>query len=89
MSYRYGNDGYTRRPVRAPSAVSLMTAFLITFVVLSLIVLFAGALPIQPSAVPIQGPNYREYVGDDRALLSSYGYTLEGRVHLPIDRRWN
>jgi hypothetical protein len=63
-----------------------MVALLGAFVVLSLIILLAGRLPFTPTPAAIQGSTYRGYVDKDRELLSSYGYTLEGRVHIPIER---
>lgn len=83
MSYRYGPTLTPRR--RGPNELRLMTALLIAFVVVSLAVLLAGRVPFSPSVTPLSGPNYRSYVEDDRALLSGYGYTTEGRVHIPID----
>lgn len=84
MSYRYGNSPPAAR--QAPSERRIMTALLIGFVVVSLAVLLAGRVPFVPSVTPISGPSYRTYVEDDRRLLGSYGYTLEGRVHIPIER---
>lgn len=88
MSYRFNTPTYERaRPRRrTPSARSIMVALLGAFVVLSLVVLLAGRLPFTPTPTAIQGSTYRGYVDRDRELLSSYGYTLEGRVHIPIER---
>jgi hypothetical protein len=83
MSYRYGNTA----PVgaRVPNERRIMIALLVTFVVVSLAVLLAGRVPFVPAVTPLAGPTYKTYVEDDRQLLGSYGYTLEGNVHIPID----
>lgn len=84
MSYRYGNSAPAAGQV--PYERRVMIALLIGFVVVSLAVLLAGRVPFTPSATPLSGPTYRTYVESDRQLLAGYGYTLEGRVHIPIDR---
>jgi hypothetical protein len=83
MSYRYGNSV---QAARQPNERRIMIALLIGFVVLSLLVLMAGRFPLSPTVTPLSGPSYTTYVEDDRQLLGSYGYTLEGTVHIPIER---
>ncbi|HMQ30561.1 MAG TPA: hypothetical protein PKD53_07515 [Chloroflexaceae bacterium] len=83
MSYRYGTTVQTRRQ---PNERRIMIALLVGFLVVSLAVLLAGRVPISPTPTPLTGPTYRSYVENDRRLLGSYGYTLEGRVHIPIER---
>ncbi|MFV9506340.1 MAG: hypothetical protein AB4911_17450 [Oscillochloridaceae bacterium umkhey_bin13] len=84
MSYRFQGTYPSER--RQPAAPAIMSAMLLTFLVVSLVILFAGRLPNPPTPTPLAGPTYRDYVVPDRQLLSSYGFTLEGNVHLPIDR---
>ncbi|WP_322820458.1 hypothetical protein [Chloroflexus sp.] len=98
MSYRpnYSASRYTvgrpAQPVRTartmaePSLSRLMIAGPMVFLVLSLVVLLAGRLPFTPQPAPVTGNTYRTYVTDARTLLNSYGYTMEGKVHIPIDR---
>ncbi|WP_322817083.1 hypothetical protein [Chloroflexus sp.] len=99
MSYRpnYSASRYTSRqpaqPARAarstmaePSLSRLMITALMVFLVLSMVVLLAGRLPFTPQPAPVTGNTYRSYVSEARTLLNSYGYTMEGKVHIPIDR---
>lgn len=89
MSYRYNpTPSFTQsRPEqRLPSARALMVALLGAFIVISLLVLLAGRVPFVPTPNPVQGSTYREYVTRDRELLGSYGYTIEGNVHIPVER---
>lgn len=98
MSYRpnYSASRYTAgrpaQPVRTARTMTeaslsrLMIASLMVFLVLSLVVLLAGRLPFTPQPAPVTGNTYRTYVNDARTLLDSYGYTMEGKVHIPIDR---
>ncbi|WP_028458896.1 hypothetical protein [Chloroflexus sp. Y-396-1] len=98
MSYRpnYSAPRYTvarpSQPARAsrtavePSLSRLMIAGLMVFIVLSLVVLLAGRLPFTPQPAPVTGNTYQSYVNEARTLLNSYGYTMEGKVHIPIDR---
>lgn len=77
------------RPARVetePSLSRLMIASLMVFLVLSLVVLLAGRIPFTPQPAPVTGNTYRTYVTEARTLLNSYGYTMEGKVHIPIDR---
>jgi hypothetical protein len=83
MSYRYGNSA---QAARQPNERRIMIALLVGFVVVSLLVLTAGRFPISPTVTPLSGPNYTTYVENDRQLLASYGRTLEGTVHIPIER---
>lgn len=96
MSYRY-QSSYQAPKVyqdeapqrRRPSAQPLMVAMLVTFVVVSLLVLLAGRMPFSPEVLPLQGPTYREYVERDRARLGAYGWEGESRnviVHIPVER---
>lgn len=84
MSYRYQSSYQPAR--RAPGAIQIMSGLLATFVVVSLLVMLAGRVPFVPSVTPIAGPTYKDYVIPARELLTSYGYTMEGSVHIPIDR---
>ncbi|NCC31965.1 MAG: hypothetical protein EOM24_08055 [Chloroflexia bacterium] len=84
MNYRFSPS--VQDEPQLPSAGRLMALMLTVFAIVSIAVLLAGRVPFVPSADPISGPSYRDYVVPDRALLSSYGYTLEGNVHIPIDR---
>lgn len=70
----------------APGVVQIMSGLLVAFLVVSLLVMLAGRVPFVPSVTPLDGPTYKDYVIPDRELLNSYGYTLEGKVHIPIDR---
>ncbi|WP_174714058.1 hypothetical protein [Candidatus Viridilinea mediisalina] len=97
MSYRY--QGSFQRPQpqasyqpaakRRLSAQPIMAALLGTFVVVSLLVLLAGRVPGPPEVRPLPGVDYRQYEQRDLRLLGDddgYGYTVEGNVHLPIER---
>lgn len=84
MSYRYSNS-YTPRPAE-PSLRTMMTGLLIGFVVVSLLVFLAGRVPFVPTATPIVGASYRDYVVPAREQLSSYGRTEQGTIHIPIER---
>jgi hypothetical protein len=90
MSYRTRTPDYIQdyaRPQPAtPSALRIMVAMLVTFVVVSFLVFFAGRLPVTPQPLFPVGPTYRQYAEQDSVLLSSYGNTFEGNVHIPIDR---
>ena len=98
MSFRYSNN-YKPQPqpevqpqLQAqtqegmPRERRLIVWYLITFLVVSLIVLWAGRFPIVPSVTPLDGPNAANYQAQARALLGSYGTTAEGKVHISIDR---
>jgi hypothetical protein len=84
MSYRYGNSAPQGRQM--PDERRLMIGLLAAFVLVSLLVLWAGRLPVRPGVTPLDGTSYKTYVTDARELLGSYGTTAEGRVHIPIDR---
>jgi hypothetical protein len=86
MSYRTSPGYGSGAAAPQLSARRIMTAMIVTFVLVSLLVLFAGRLPVTPQPLFPAGPTYREYTQEADVLLSSYGYTLEGRVHIPIDR---
>lgn len=93
MSNRYVNTYQT--PVtttdpagaaaRVPNERRVMIGLLIGFLVVSLLVLLAGRVPVVPPVNPLDGPAAAEYVARDQELLNSYGYTIEGKVHIPID----
>jgi hypothetical protein len=84
MSYRYGNSVQGGRQM--PNERRIMIAMLVSFVLVSLLVLWAGRLPVTPGITPLDGPTYKTYVAADRELLSSYGRTAEGAVHIPVTR---
>lgn len=92
-SFRYSNSyqapPQTQTPAQTQTRVlwerRQMIGMLITFVLVSLLVLLAGRMPTSPSVTPLAGPTAAEYQAEARALLGSYGYTLEGKVHLPIE----
>jgi hypothetical protein len=92
MSYRYGNDYQAppqprpQAPTGVPDERRLMIGLLIGFLVVALVVLLAGRVPFKPNVTPLSGPTAAEYQAEARTLLGSYGYTLEGTVHIPIDR---
>ncbi len=70
----------------APGVVQILSGLLVAFLVVSLLVMLAGRVPFVPSATPLSGPTYKNYVIPDRELLGSYGNTTEGKIHIPIDR---
>lgn len=85
MSYRFG----TPAPApRQPSLRTMMTGLLVAFVVVSLLVFLAGRVPFVPTPSPVDRSQttYRNYVEADRALLSEYARTSDGRIQIPIDR---
>lgn len=84
MSYRFSNSYSSRRP--EPSLRVMMTGLLVGFVVVSLLVFLAGRVPFVPSATPLSGVTYRDYVDPARERLSTYGRTDQGTIHVPIDR---
>jgi hypothetical protein len=84
MSYRFGNSYPTRRP--EPSLRVMMTGLLVGFVVVSLLVFLAGRLPFTPTPIPLSGTTYRDYLAVDRELLTTYGRTEQGTIHIPLDR---
>jgi hypothetical protein len=86
MSYRYRYENSIQSGQQMPNERRLMIGMLVTFVLVSLVIIWAGRLPVRPGVTPLDGPSYQTYVADDRQLLSSYGNTLEGAVHIPIDR---
>ncbi|EFO79533.1 hypothetical protein OSCT_2659 [Oscillochloris trichoides DG-6] len=63
-----------------------MTTLVIAFVLITLLVLFAGRVPFRPAPIAQPGTPASVYIERDTQLLSTYGYTLEGTVHIPIDR---
>jgi hypothetical protein len=63
-----------------------MTALLVAFVLVTLLILLAGRLPFTPTPLANTGATYKEYVARDTTLLTSYGNTTEGKVHIPIDQ---
>ncbi|MBX0327354.1 hypothetical protein K2Z83_06650 [Oscillochloris sp. ZM17-4] len=83
MNYRF--RAYEAQ-VQPPSALRIMTALVIAFVLVSLLILLAGRLPFTPAPLVDTGTTYRQYVARDTELLSTYGNTIEGNVHIPIDR---
>jgi hypothetical protein len=84
MSYRFSNPYTPRSP--QPSLRTMMTGLVVAFVMISLVVFLAGRVPFVPSATPLSGVSYRDYVAQDRATLSTYGRTEQGTIHIPIDR---
>ena len=72
--------------VQVPSALRLMTALVVVFVLMTLLVLFAGRVPFRPAPVLQPATIATYYIERDTQLLSTYGYTLEGTVHIPIER---
>ncbi|NTW01367.1 MAG: hypothetical protein HGA19_08645 [Oscillochloris sp.] len=88
MSYRVRtyNQAPVQSQVQAPSALRIMTALLVAFVLLSLLILLAGRVPFTPIPLPQSGTNYHQFVAKDTELLSTYGNTAEGAVHIPISR---
>lgn len=86
MSYRSRTQEYMPVQPAPLSARRIMIAMIIVFVVVSFLVLFAGRIPVTPQPLFPEGPTYRSYAQDDAVLLSSYGNTIEGSVHIPIDR---
>jgi hypothetical protein len=86
MSYRYGNSA---QDGPMPNERRIMIGMLVTFVLVSLLVLWAGHFPIRPGVTTLDGPNYKTYVADARTLLTTYGRTSEGAVHIPIEQAMN
>jgi hypothetical protein len=92
MSYRYRTPSPNFAPSESMPArqeLSVGTKMLVAvlgFVLVSLVVLFAGRVPFQPQPDVLTGPQYDTYLAQDTELLTNYGYTLEGNVHIPIER---
>jgi hypothetical protein len=83
-SYRFSNSFPARAP--QPSLRTMMTGLLVGFVVVSLLVFLFGRVPFTPGSTPLDGPSYKEYVANDTELLTTYGRTPQGSIHIPIDR---
>jgi hypothetical protein len=77
---------YGQPQVQAPSALRIMTALVVVFVVISLLIMLAGRVPLTPQPLPQSGTTAAQYIARDTTLLSTYGNTVEGNVHIPIDR---
>jgi hypothetical protein len=86
MSYRLRAYDQDQAQAQPPSALRIMTALLVAFVVVSLLIFLAGRLPFTPTPLVETGPTYKQYVARDTELLSTYGNTTEGNVHIPIDQ---
>jgi hypothetical protein len=91
MSYRYRTPSPSFAPEGLPESQELsvgtkMLVAVLGFVLVSLLVLFVGRVPFQPQPDVITGPVAETYLVEDTRLLSSYGYTIEGNVHIPIER---
>jgi hypothetical protein len=84
MSYRLRT--YDQAQAKPPSALRIMTALLVAFVIVSLLIILAGRLPFTPTPLANTGTTYKQYVARDTELLSTYGNTIEGKVHIPIDQ---
>ncbi|MEI7769265.1 MAG: hypothetical protein WCI67_04715 [Chloroflexales bacterium] len=82
MSYR--SRAYDQ--AQPPSALRIMTALLVSFVVISLLILLAGRLPFTPTPLTDSSTTSKVYVERDTTLLTTYGNTVEGKVHIPIDQ---
>lgn len=68
-----------------PTLRRLMIAGLLAFVLISLLVLLAGRVPFPPQpGAPVGTNTAASYQARDRELLKTYGYTMEGKVHIPI-----
>ncbi|NNJ09608.1 hypothetical protein EKD04_004645 [Chloroflexales bacterium ZM16-3] len=85
MSYR-SRSYESQVQVQPPSALRIMTALVVAVVMVSLLILLAGRLPFPPQPLAQTGPFATEYVARDTALLTTYGNTLEGQIHIPISR---
>jgi len=84
MSYR--SSANDQAQVQAPSALRIMTALLVAFVMVSLLIFLAGRVPFTPTPLVDTSTSYKQYVARDTQLLSTYGNTIEGKVHIPIDQ---
>ncbi|MEI8307181.1 MAG: hypothetical protein WCF99_08950 [Chloroflexales bacterium] len=86
MSYRSRSYDQVQVQAQPPSALRIMTALLVAFVMISLIFILAGRVPFTPTPLVDTGASYKDYVTRDTTLLTTYGNTLEGNVHIPIDQ---
>lgn len=90
MALRSRPDYYRNyaEPVRRePSVRGMIVAGLITFVLLSLLVFFAGNMPLAPRPdPPVSGPTYQQFRQEEDATLNNYGRFTDGRIHIPIER---
>lgn len=84
MSYRYSNSYTPKAP--EPSLRVMMTGLLVGFVVVSLLVFLFGRVPFTPTSTPLSGTTYKEYVARDQELLTTYGRTPQGSIHIPLER---
>ncbi|MEI7643263.1 MAG: hypothetical protein WCJ55_03035 [Chloroflexales bacterium] len=82
MSYR--SPAYDQAQAQPPSALRIMTALLVAFVMVSMLIFLAGRLPFTPTPLANTGATSVQYVTQDTQLLNTYGNTLEGNVHIPI-----
>jgi hypothetical protein len=84
MSYR---SAPYETPRQAASLSRLMLAGLVAFVVISLVVMFAGQVPFQPKADLL---NYErtsvDYRNAAQQQLTTYARGTDGSVQIPIER---
>lgn len=85
MSYRSRSYDQGQVQAQPPSALRIMTALLVAFVMVSLLIFLAGRVPFVPTPLVDTGVTYKDYVAKDTILLTTYGNTLEGQVHIPIE----
>ncbi|NTW97657.1 MAG: hypothetical protein HGB28_03820 [Oscillochloris sp.] len=89
MSYRvrpFSPAQESSAQVQPPSALRIMTALVVVFVMVSLLIMLAGRVPFAPYPITQPGVTSAVYVASDTELLSTYGNTSEGAVHIPIKR---
>ncbi|NTV63277.1 MAG: hypothetical protein HGA65_07040 [Oscillochloris sp.] len=91
MSYRVRSFAPAPAPKSAsdqpqvPSALRIMTALVIAFVLISLLILLAGRVPFSPQPLPQSGSTSAQYVSDANQLLTTYGRNADGTYHIPIN----
>ncbi len=86
MRFR-GNVAPVVQPrARTPNTRNLILTLLITFLLVSLIVLFAGQFPPAPTALPPTEFTYQQLKVQDDEVLNTYGWVdrAEGQVRIPI-----
>jgi len=90
MSYRA--PSYKSAPesapaqVQAPSALRIMTAFVIAFVLITLVIMLAGRVPFVPSPITQPGTPAAQYVEQANQLLTTSGRNSDGTYHIPIEQ---
>jgi hypothetical protein len=85
-SYKPATDSAPAQ-VQAPSALRIMTALVIAFVLITLVIMLAGRVPLVPSPITQPGTTAAQYVEQATQLLNAApGRNSDGTYHIPIEQ---